>query len=189
MKALQARRHEREERGHVPDIIAGWTPRPKIPFSQWSKLDGIRAEDTELASGGADKERELRRLAQRGTVKLFNAIKAAQTTATSADAGTAVVALPAPRPASAGRAIKEASPAVSVAPSVASTATGIASAHSRSANLLGTKGKQEACEGRWAVQSWSWADHSTAVTNLSKASFLDLFKTAAKPAKSKLAIV
>lgn len=109
--------------------------------------------DTELASGGADKERELRRLAQRGTVKLFNAIKAAQTTAIKAESGAAVVALPAPRSAAASRAIKEASPAVSVTPSVASNAAGIASAHSRSANLLGTKGKQEACEGRWAVQS------------------------------------
>lgn len=75
-------------RGHVRDVIGGWGPRPPLPFSQWDSASARRfeaakrggkleAEDNET---GAEREKRLRKLAQRGVVRLFNAIGAAQGT-------------------------------------------------------------------------------------------------------------
>lgn len=188
-KVLQAQRHEREERGHVKDIIAGWTPRPNVPFSQWNKIDDATVEENanlEYAIGGAEKEKELRRLAQRGVVRLFNAIKAAQYTEEAVTKGNSV-----PSIAPAGRLAikdKDASPAPSANGSGAAAAP-----VSRAANVLGSRGKQEARE---SISKFFWlskacrkiADMNTlyypeTVANLSKASFLDLFQrgSAARP--------
>ena len=68
---LQNTKHERQERGHVKDVIAGWGPRPAVPFSQWNNVEG----DHEWTVAGAEGEKVLRKLAQRGVVKLFNAIR------------------------------------------------------------------------------------------------------------------
>lgn len=73
------------ERGHVRDIIAGWGPRPALPFALWESKDARRFEKAqrgddadEVEETGAEREKRLRRLAQRGVVRLFNAIAAAQ---------------------------------------------------------------------------------------------------------------
>lgn len=146
MKLLQARKHERLERGHIPDVIAGWTPRPNVPFSQWAKLPAQGSSDsTEHAAGGADKEKELRRLAQKGAVRLFNAIKAAQTTEQSVEEGTAPSRTSAIKD-EARRSIKEASPAGSVASSIVAGKPGLVIADKGRANILGSRGRQEARE-------------------------------------------
>lgn len=80
LKLLQANRHEQREHAHVKDVIAGWGPRPKKPFSQWTAAemssDWVPPSDPDqFVPGGADGEKVLRKLAQRGTVKLFNAIR------------------------------------------------------------------------------------------------------------------
>ncbi|KAK4053429.1 hypothetical protein OIV83_001594 [Microbotryomycetes sp. JL201] len=76
-------------RGHVRDVISGWGPRPPLPFSLW---ESKQARDFERARRGeagqdavpegvensAEREKRLRKLAQRGVVRLFNAIRAAQ---------------------------------------------------------------------------------------------------------------
>ncbi|KAK9897344.1 hypothetical protein P389DRAFT_194969 [Cystobasidium minutum MCA 4210] len=157
--ALQAQKHEREERGHVKDVIAGWTPRPNVPFSQWNTIDPTDS-NVEYALGGAEKEKELRRLAQRGVVRLFNAIKAAQYTEETVNKTGGVAAIKAEEAGSSSRqAIKDASPAPSSTGSIAGMQP-----VTRAPNVLGSRGRQEA------------------LANLSKASFLDLFKSgSAKP--------
>ncbi|SCV72372.1 BQ2448_3909 [Microbotryum intermedium] len=75
-------------RGHVPDVIAGWGARPPLPFSLWESNSAREFErarrggDSSLAEvvveSGAEREKRLRKLAQRGVVRLFNAIGAAQ---------------------------------------------------------------------------------------------------------------
>ena len=154
-KQLQASKHEREERGHVSDVIAGWSARPNIPFSQWNRLEGESSSSSaqqasiEYGQGGAEREKELRRLAQRGAVRLFNAIKAAQTTEADVLAGggpaSRVASIKNESGAGSGRAIKEASPAASVA-SAAAGSTNAGGPVSRQANMLGSRGKQEARE-------------------------------------------
>lgn len=137
--ALQAQKHEREERGHVKDVIAGWTARPNVPFSQWNGVDATD-DKTEHGIGGAEKEKELRRLAQRGVVRLFNAIKAAQYTE-EAVTKSGVAAIKADEGSSAGHAIKDASPAPSAAGSIAGQGP-----VTRAPNIMGSRGRQEACE-------------------------------------------
>jgi hypothetical protein len=71
-------------RGHVRDIIEGWGPRPALPFSLWESETAKAFEKAKNAGvleeqeTGAERERRLRKLAQRGVVRLFNAISAAQ---------------------------------------------------------------------------------------------------------------
>lgn len=90
--ALEQKRR-REERSHVKDVIAGWGPPGVLPplLDQDGNImetyPAISAEDDqeklqEFASQGGSQvyERKLRKVAQRGVVKLFNAIRAAQTT-------------------------------------------------------------------------------------------------------------
>ncbi|EGG10463.1 uncharacterized protein MELLADRAFT_60183 [Melampsora larici-populina 98AG31] len=74
-KRTASKRHELQERGHIKDVIGGWTPRPALPFSEW--LVGRKGIEIEMV-GGVGHEKVLRRLAQTGVVKLFNAIRAAQ---------------------------------------------------------------------------------------------------------------
>ncbi|GJN93576.1 hypothetical protein Rhopal_006633-T1 [Rhodotorula paludigena] len=71
-------------RGHVRDVIGGWGSRPPLPFSQWES-ESARAFERARRGGnleddetGAEREKRLRKLAQRGVVRLFNAIGAAQ---------------------------------------------------------------------------------------------------------------
>lgn len=137
--ALHAQKYEREERGHVKDVIAGWAPRPNVPFSEWTSIDNTDSK-VEYAIGGAEKEKELRRLAQRGVVRLFNAIKAAQYTEETVTK-SGVAAIKADDSTSAGRAIKDASPAPSAAGSVAGMLP-----VTRASNVLGSRGRQEACK-------------------------------------------
>ncbi|KAI6108404.1 Rrp15p-domain-containing protein [Pisolithus croceorrhizus] len=74
-KMIQVERKEKEDRGRIRDVIEGW---------------------------GAESERSLRKVAQRGVVKLFNSIQQSQTAAAAAEAealgarGTGKPALPAP---------------------------------------------------------------------------------------------
>lgn len=74
-KLIQVERKEKEDRGRIRDVIGGW---------------------------GAESERSLRKVAQRGVVKLFNSIQQSQTAAALAEAealearGTGKPALPAP---------------------------------------------------------------------------------------------
>lgn len=135
--ALQAQKHEREERGHVKDVIAGWTARPNVPFSEWNSIDAT-SDKVEFGIGGAEKEKELRRLAQRGVVRLFNAIKAAQYTeeAVTKSGVSAIKAADAP---SSAKAIKDASPA----PTTSGSAAGLLPV-TRAPNVLGSRGRQEA---------------------------------------------
>lgn len=80
LKLVQHQRHEQREHAHVKDVIAGWGPRPKKPFSQWTTQETSRdwvppSDPDQFVPGGAEGEKVLRKLAQRGTVKLFNAIR------------------------------------------------------------------------------------------------------------------
>ncbi|EIW86799.1 hypothetical protein CONPUDRAFT_44036 [Coniophora puteana RWD-64-598 SS2] len=74
-KVLQVEKKEKEDKGHVTDVIGGW---------------------------GGESERALRKVAQRGVVKLFNAIQQSQTAAVKAaetdkaSRGTGKPSLPAP---------------------------------------------------------------------------------------------
>ncbi|SPO20950.1 uncharacterized protein UTRI_00427 [Ustilago trichophora] len=88
--ALEQKRR-REERCHVKDVIGGWGPPGVLPALEDEDGNIIEtpfaAEDEaeklqEFASQGGSQtyERKLRKVAQRGVVKLFNAIRAAQTT-------------------------------------------------------------------------------------------------------------
>lgn len=123
----------------MKDVIAGWKARPNVPFSEWSSVD-VTDDKVEYAIGGADKEKELRRLAQRGVVRLFNAIKAAQYTEESATK-SGVAAIKAAETQSSARAIKDASPA----PSAMGSTAGLLPV-TRASNMLGSRGRQEACE-------------------------------------------
>ncbi|KAG9040034.1 hypothetical protein FRB95_004506 [Tulasnella sp. JGI-2019a] len=75
-RLLQVERKERDDRGRVKDVIGGW---------------------------GGESERALRKVAQRGVVKLFNLIQQAQASATQAEEdlkkhrGTGKPSLPAPK--------------------------------------------------------------------------------------------
>lgn len=136
---MQAQKHDREERGHVSDVIAGWTARPNIPFSQWNSVNlNEQDNNVEYALGGAEKEKELRRLAQRGVVRLFNAIKAAQYTEETVSK-SGVAALKADEGTS-RQAIKDASPAPSAS---GSNGAGLQPV-TRASNVLGSRGRQEA---------------------------------------------
>ncbi|ORY80746.1 Rrp15p-domain-containing protein [Leucosporidium creatinivorum] len=77
-------------RGHVRDVIVGWGARPPLPFSLWESKSAREFERAQRGEGpvgegeggkvesGAEREKRLRKLAQRGVVRLFNAIGAAQ---------------------------------------------------------------------------------------------------------------
>jgi len=90
--ALEQKRR-REERCHVKDVIGGWGPPGVLPplededgnliptYSTLSPEDEAEKLQEFASQGGSTTyERRLRKVAQRGVVKLFNAIRAAQTT-------------------------------------------------------------------------------------------------------------
>ncbi|EPQ28716.1 uncharacterized protein PFL1_03520 [Pseudozyma flocculosa PF-1] len=87
--AIEERR-AREERARVKDVIGGWGPPGVLPAIELPGADGaaVKKDDDDedkmgewaLQGGSAGYERRLRKVAQRGVVKLFNAIRAAQTT-------------------------------------------------------------------------------------------------------------
>ncbi|KAI3617199.1 hypothetical protein CBS9595_003108 [Malassezia furfur] len=76
--ALEKRR-EREERAHVRDVIGDWLPPGVLPGQTVDQNTPQMIEWTEQG-GAKGYERRLRKVAQRGVVKLFNAIRAAQET-------------------------------------------------------------------------------------------------------------
>ncbi|GAA6025652.1 hypothetical protein JCM10207_008925 [Rhodosporidiobolus poonsookiae] len=140
------------ERGHVRDVIGGWGSRPPLPFSEW---ESQAARDFERArrggqldadETGAEREKRLRKLAQRGVVRLFNAIGAAQGTAG--------------KDKELEEQEKRKKLAVKVGVAEGSTAATLnpTGTVSRRPNVLGARGRGEA------------------LTNLSKASFLDLIR-------------
>lgn len=88
--ALDQKRR-REERCHVKDVIGGWGAPGVLPPLEdedgniveslpINKTDAARLQDWMGQGGNQGYERKLRKVAQRGVVKLFNAIRAAQTT-------------------------------------------------------------------------------------------------------------
>ncbi|GAA5873617.1 hypothetical protein JCM16303_001180 [Sporobolomyces ruberrimus] len=141
-------------RGHVRDVIGGWGARPPLPFSQWESKSARdfetarRGGNLEEGETGAEREKRLRKLAQRGVVRLFNAIGAAQGV-TGKDKETEE---------------QEARKKAAVKLNAGEIASG--GTVNRRPNVLGGRGKGEA------------------LTNLSKASFLDLIRagTASGPA-------
>lgn len=76
LRLVQSQKHERQERCHVRDVIGGWQPRPQRPFAEWAGDDEAAA--IEGGKTTAELEKDMRRLAQKGVVKLFNAIRVAQ---------------------------------------------------------------------------------------------------------------
>ncbi|GAA5905092.1 hypothetical protein JCM8208_007681 [Rhodotorula glutinis] len=141
-------------RGHVRDVIGGWGPRPPLPFSQWDSASARRfeaakrggrleAEDNET---GAEREKRLRKLAQRGVVRLFNAIGAAQGTVGK------------DKDVEEQEKRKKLAVKVGVKEGANGPATNPTGGLSRRPNVLGARGKNDA------------------LTSLSKASFLDLIR-------------
>ncbi|GAA5821803.1 hypothetical protein JCM11251_001033 [Rhodosporidiobolus azoricus] len=140
------------ERGHVKDVIGGWGSRPPLPFSQWESQSarqfekarrGGQLEDDET---GAEREKRLRKLAQRGVVRLFNAIGAAQGVAGK------------DKELEEQEKRKKLAVKVGVADGSTTATLNPTGTVSRRPNVLGARGKGEA------------------LTNLSKASFLDLIR-------------
>lgn len=83
-KVLRDEAKHKEDIGRVRDVVSGWA----MPSTVIKKVDG---EDLQNAEGdvdsGAGKEKRLRKVAQKGVVRLFNAILAAQ----KAESGAKVV--------------------------------------------------------------------------------------------------
>lgn len=127
-------------RGHVRDVIAGWGARPALPFSQWESASAREFEraqhgeaEGEITETGAEREKRLRRLAQRGVVRLFNAIGAAQGAPGKAERDEAKR--------------RKTEDGMSDAGSIATTSAGVDSIGgkvSRRPNVLGGRGKGEA---------------------------------------------
>ncbi|GAA6053607.1 hypothetical protein JCM3770_001550 [Rhodotorula araucariae] len=139
-------------RGHVRDVIGGWGSRPQLPFSQWDSATargfeaakrGGRLEEDET---GAEREKRLRKLAQRGVVRLFNAIGAAQGT------------IGKDKDVEEQEKRKKLAVKIGVKEGVVAASTNPGGTLSRRPNVLGARGKNDA------------------LTSLSKASFLDLIR-------------
>lgn len=98
-------RKKREERSRVTDVIQGWGAPGELPKTlegDEKPVGGQDGRDDEkirawLDQGGVQGyEKKLRKAAQRGVVKLFNAIRAAQnTTEDSLEDGGGAASLPA----------------------------------------------------------------------------------------------
>jgi len=124
LRVVQSQKHERQERCHVRDVIGGWQPRPQRPFAEWAGDD-----ESAVGEGGkttAELEKDMRRLAQKGVVKLFNAIRVAQ----NVDA-EAVAPSVKPKP------LPTTTAAAPVLPAGGTDAS--------KANLLGGRGREQAC--------------------------------------------
>lgn len=170
-KKTAAARHERQERGHVKDVIGGWTPRPAVPFSEWLVQNSQHQRQEGLLTGGVSQEKVLRRLAQTGVVKLFNAIKAAQ----KACENGVDEAVPVSLSGAQKRKLKKLTGEHATSAKTVRTAAKAAAEDQEQSedtavkrskpNVLGSRGKQEA------------------LANLSKASFLELIKSGGTQSK------
>lgn len=87
--AIEAKR-KRADRARVIDVIGGWGPPGQPPKtadgSEKGELNEEESDDIRewrLQGGAQGYEKKLRKVAQRGVVKLFNAIRAAQNTTES----------------------------------------------------------------------------------------------------------
>ena len=96
-KALRDEKKNNEDLGRVKDVVAGWAVPSEIR-DEFEVKDVNRPVDA-----GADKEKRLRKIGQKGVVKLFNAILIAQKTEKSTneelsnkDKGLGKARLPAP---------------------------------------------------------------------------------------------
>ncbi|KAA1065551.1 hypothetical protein PGT21_002948 [Puccinia graminis f. sp. tritici] len=165
-KQSAATRHELQERGHIKDVIGGWTPRPAVPFSEWLVQGDRKWSDEGAYVGGASQEKTLRRLAQTGVVKLFNAIRAAQNV-DDQDVKAALTTLSGAQKRklnklvgekASKKALENPDPSAEV-----QVPEGEASVGRFKPNVLGSRGKDEA------------------LANLSKATFLELIKSGGKP--------
>lgn len=74
------KRKEREERAHIKDVIGDWGPPGSLSYAGYAPLSGPALDAWTEQGGAKGYERRLRKTAQRGVVKLFNAIRAAQST-------------------------------------------------------------------------------------------------------------
>jgi len=74
------KRKEREERAHIKDVIGEWGPPGSLSYAGHAPLSGPALDAWTEQGGAKGYERRLRKTAQRGVVKLFNAIRAAQST-------------------------------------------------------------------------------------------------------------
>lgn len=147
---IRETKSEHLARGHVRDVIVGWGARPQLPFSQWDNSNarsyslaragtlsqGLQGTGVEAeGETGAEREKRLRRLAQRGVVRLFNAIGAAQG---------------APAKAEEEEKKKRKADAMSEMGSTATTTVGAEDGPQgkllRRPNVLGGRGKGETCE-------------------------------------------
>lgn len=144
--------------------------------------------EAQLQESGAEREKRLRKLAQRGVVRLFNAIGAAQGAPEKAE-----WELKKRKRDEEKEAAKEDEGATD------GTSLGPGGKVTRKPNVLGGRGKGEArellrpdrtgCQASTVADS-RWADTNNplpAVTNLSKASFLDLIRagtTSSAPLKA-----
>ncbi|TIC16418.1 hypothetical protein E3Q13_02964 [Wallemia mellicola] len=69
-KVLRDEAKSDQDIGRLRDVVSGWA----VPSAKKDKLD----DESALVDAGAEKEKRLRKVAQKGVVKLFNAILAAQ---------------------------------------------------------------------------------------------------------------
>ncbi|OAV91774.1 hypothetical protein, variant [Puccinia triticina 1-1 BBBD Race 1] len=165
-KQTAATRHELQERGHIKDVIGGWTPRPAVPFSEWLVQGDRKWSEEGAYVGGASQEKTLRRLAQTGVVKLFNAIRAAQNV-DDEDAKASLTTLSGAQKRKLNKLVgdklsKKAAENPDPA-ALADAPEGEPSVGRFKPNVLGSRGKDEA------------------LANLSKATFLELIKSGGKP--------
>lgn len=76
LRAKQKTKYEILEKGHVRDVISGWGDVPDVRFRLWNQQT---PGEGQTKAGGQEGEKILRKLAQRGVVKLFNAIRVSST--------------------------------------------------------------------------------------------------------------
>ena len=87
-KVLRDEAKHKEDIGRVRDVVAGWavpsTAVKTVDGVEVSKEDGDGGDKEAVIDAGAGKEKRLRKVAQKGVVRLFNAILAAQKAETGA---------------------------------------------------------------------------------------------------------
>ena len=199
---VRERRRTHYARGHKPDTIADWGPRPRLPFSEWGSAHArafARAQARHIADvnglddsaedeGAQEREKRLRRLAQRGVIKLFNAIGAAQgvplkhekalsSRASASRAGSTAAA--------SGGASQAGDDAESTAAGSSARMSDVSKSTLKRGNVLGSKGKSEASaslnfsslHSSSSCTDWGGCRVSRrTVSSLSRESFLDLIR-------------
>ncbi|PLW56648.1 hypothetical protein PCANC_05115 [Puccinia coronata f. sp. avenae] len=167
-KQSAIKRHELQERGHIKDVIGGWTPRPAVPFSEWLVQSNRQWSEKGDYVGGASQEKTLRRLAQTGVVKLFNAIRAAQNVDDQDPQASLTTTLSGAQKRKLNKLVGDKASKKCLiddpdAPSETPALEGEGAVTRSKPNVLGSRGKDEA------------------LANLSKATFLELIKSGGKP--------